>query len=188
MSNEIEYILIVALVAIMSLTVGGIGYSSKCRTDAAETEGEKLAVAFATLRDNAVSDAVERLLTYIEQERHFQPQLTVLDVLAHGSPTEELKALERVGEKRAKLRNLAAQIKTFANISRHMFIIPLLGFPSIFIPLSLHLEFANTVWYIAWGFTTFAFGTAGLGSLYIFHNKRVALEERLSKLKLDGAQ
>jgi len=188
MESEIEYILIAALVAVMTLTVGGIGYGAKCRSDAAETEGQKLSDAFATLRDGTVSETVERLLSYISEERQLEPQLSIADLLAHALPTEDLRVLETVGETRAELRRLASQVKMFANLSRHLFIIPFIGFPAIFIPLALNLEFANALWYASWGLATFGFGTAGLGCIYVFHNKKVAFEERLSGLKIDGVE
>ena len=190
MTGEIEYLLIGVLAAVLGLTFGGIGYGIRSRTQAAEAEGEKLANAFATIRDGPISSATEDILRYIESERQQDPAATIADLLAHAAPTEQLKVLERAGEKRVRLRNLSAQVKRLAQLASHLFIAPLIGFPAILLPLSLNVTSdppISAVWYTLWALFTIIFLLAGLLTLYRMHNKKVSFEERLSKLKLDGA-
>ena len=115
---------------------------------------------------------------------------SIADILAHAVPTAQLKELEHVGEQRVALRKLNSRIKTLAHLSSHMFIGPLIGFPAILIPLSLNilsLPIDNTLWYTFWSSVTGVLSILGLLSLYLMHDNKVALGERLSQLKSDGA-
>ena len=181
---------LILLAFVAGTLITSISYGRKSRNQAAKEEGQKLVDAFTILREGPVTHIVIDLVEYIDEERRLDRQASIVDLLAHAHPNQQLQDLEEVGEDRVRLRHLSSQVIRLANLASHLLVIPLLSSIAFFTPLGLRLIFPNMIttvlWYSIWGSLAMVFVLAGIFSLYVMQNRKAELDTRISKFQIDA--